>query len=182
MGGTALLGGVAVASAAPADASTPQIVMIDPAANLTSVVRAEQRLGNDVDQTFRAVGKGFVAKLDAADIARLNRNPDVLLIEPDRPVRAIASLGMPVPDFTGVVAPANDPFANATALSGATGTTAFNSSGATRETGEPTHGATSGAASVWFTWTAPASGSLQVTTAGSSYDTLLAAYTGSALG
>ena len=183
VGGTALLGGgVAVASAAPADASTSQIVMIDPAANLSSLVRAEQRKGNEIDQTFRAVGKGFVAELDAADIARLNRNPDVLLIEPDRPVRAIASPGMPVPDFTGVVAPANDPFASATAISGATGTTAFNSGGATRETGEPTHGASSGAASVWFRWTAPASGSLRVTTAGSSYDTLLAAYTGSALG
>jgi len=177
-----LIGGAAVASAAPADASAPQIVMIDPAANLSNLVRAEQRQGNEVDQTFRAVGKGFVAQLDKADIARLNRNPDVLLIEPDRPVRAIASPGMPVPDFTGVTAPANDLFASPTALSGSTGTTAFSTAGATRETGEPTHGASTGAASVWFTWTAPASGSLQVTTAGSAYDTLLAAYTGSALG
>ena len=182
VGGTALLGVVTTASAASADTSTPQIVMIDPAANLSSLVRAEQRKGNEIDQTFRSVGKGFVAQLDKADIARLNRNPDVLLIEPDRPVRAIASPGMPVPDFTGVTAPANDAFASATTLSGATGTTTFNSGGATRESGEPAHGATSGAASVWFTWTAPASGSLRVTTAGSGYDTLLAAYTGSALG
>ena len=182
VGGTALLGVVTMASAAPADTSTPQIVMIDPAANLSSLVRSEQRKGNEVEQTFRSVGKGFVARLDQADIARLDRNPDVLLIEPDRPVRAIASPGMPVPDFTGVTAPANDAFASATTLSGATGTTTFNSGGATRESGEPAHGATSGAASVWFTWTAPASGSLRVTTAGSGYDTLLAAYTGSALG
>jgi subtilisin family serine protease len=182
VGGTALLGVVTTASAASADTSTPQIVMIDPAANLSSLVRSEQRKGNEVEQTFRSVGKGFVARLDQADIARLDRNPDVLLIEPDRPVRAIASPGMPVPDFTGVTAPANDAFASATTLSGATGTTTFNSGGASRESGEPAHGATSGAASVWFTWTAPASGSLRVTTAGSGYDTLLAAYTGSALG
>ena len=182
VGGTALLGAVGMASAAQPDQGTSQIVMIDPAANLSNVVRAEQRKGNEVDQTFRAIGKGFVATLDAGDIARLDRNPDVLLIEPDRPVRATASPGMPVPDFSGVTAPANDMFANATAITGATGQVAFSTAGATREAGEPNHGGTSGTASVWFTWTAPANGSLQVTTAGSSYDTLLAGYAGSALG
>ena len=35
--------------------------------------------------------------------------------------------------------------------------------------------------SVWFTWTAPASGEYRVDTSGSRFDTLLAVYTGSAL-
>ena len=91
----AILGGIAVAgvlgttTAAAGDAATPQIVMIDPSASLTAKVRTEERRGNDVGDTFRAIGKGFVADLDKADIARLNRDPDVLLVEPDR-ARAIA--------------------------------------------------------------------------------------------
>lgn len=183
IGGLAAVGALVTASAAQAaDAATPQIVMIDPAANLSSVVRAEERRGNDVDATFRAIGKGFVADLDKADIARLEMNPDVLLIEPDRPVRATYSPGSPVPDVSDAVAPANDPFSAPVTVSGSAGSLGFVNTGASRETGEPHHGAPSGSASVWFTWTAPETGSLTVTTAGSRYDTLLAAYTGSAVG
>ena len=48
--------------------------------------------------------------------------------------------------------------------------------GATREIGEPNHGAPGGQ-SVWWTWTAPGNGSVIIQTTDSTFDTLLAAYT-----
>jgi len=76
--------------------------------------------------------------------------------------------------------PANDPFAGAIAITSGqtiTGSTAT----ATRETGEPVPG-TGASASIWYRFTAPSSGtSATVTLNGSSYDTLLAAYTGTAV-
>lgn len=50
--------------------------------------------------------------------------------------------------------------------------------GATKETGEPNHAGNAGGKSLWWTWTAPASGPTAVTTAGSTYRNALAAYTG----
>jgi len=49
---------------------------------------------------------------------------------------------------------------------------------ATREPGEPNHAGQPGGRSVWYSWTAPASGVVTFTTAGSTFDTLLAVYTG----
>jgi subtilisin family serine protease len=73
---------------------------------------------------------------------------------------------------------ANDAFASATVVSNSFTVTGSNV-GATREALEPNHGGVSGAKSAWWSWTAPASGRLVVATAGSSYDTVLAVYTGS---
>ena len=39
----------------------------------------------------------------------------------------------------------------------------------------------SGGKSVWWTWTAPSSGSVQIDTIGSSFDTILGVYTGSSV-
>jgi hypothetical protein len=72
----------------------------------------------------------------------------------------------------------NDAFASATVVTNSFTTTGTNV-GATREALEPNHGGVSGGKSVWWSWTAPASGRLVVATAGSSYDTVLAVYTGS---
>lgn len=76
----------------------------------------------------------------------------------------------------------NDHFAERLVLPGeasvsTTGTTV----GATKEAGEPNHAGASGGASVWWSWTAPASASVTIQTFGSSFDTLLAVYTGSAV-
>ncbi|MDD4889458.1 MAG: PPC domain-containing protein, partial [Phycisphaerae bacterium] len=80
-----------------------------------------------------------------------------------------------------VLAPANDMFANATALpSGATAWAGSNV-GATRQSGEPLIAGTPGGASVWFTWVAPTSGVVHMDTHGSSFDTTLAVYTGSSI-
>src|SRR6185369_3292674 len=66
-------------------------------------------------------------------------------------------------------------------LSGSTGATTGNSSGATKEPGEPDHAGNAGGSSVWFRWAAPASGRYVFNTAGSAFDTLLAVYTGSSV-
>jgi hypothetical protein len=56
-----------------------------------------------------------------------------------------------------------------------------NNLAATGEAGEPRHAAKVGGKSLWLTWRAPASGVATFRTVGSSFDTLLAVYTGSAL-
>jgi hypothetical protein len=75
-------------------------------------------------------------------------------------------------------APVNDTFSGplvtvpSTVLSGT-------NVGATAETGEPDPAANSGTASVWWSWTCPATGTATITTAGSDFDTTLGVYTGS---
>lgn len=64
---------------------------------------------------------------------------------------------------------------------GTSGSVTGSSTRATKESGEPAHAGNTGGASVWYRWTAPRSGTLVVTTAGSGFDTLLAGYTGSAV-
>lgn len=55
--------------------------------------------------------------------------------------------------------------------------------GANGERGEPNHAGNSGALnSVWCTWTAPAAGTVTIDTTGSSFDTTLGVYTGTAVG
>ncbi|MGQ3154645.1 S8 family serine peptidase [Neoaquamicrobium sediminum] len=88
----------------------------------------------------------------------------------------------PDPDPTG---PANNHFANRIAVAvpviGSTRTTGSNV-GATAETGEPFHARSSSArTSVWWSYTPYSSGPITITTAGSSFDTVLAIYTGSSV-
>jgi subtilisin family serine protease len=52
---------------------------------------------------------------------------------------------------------------------------------ASKENGEPTHAGRPDGRSVWWTWTAPFSGPVRISTAGSGFDTLLAVYTGATL-
>ncbi len=84
--------------------------------------------------------------------------------------------------IAGVAGPPNDHFANAIALSGNTATINGNNANATLEFLEPPHnGRNAAGASVWWRWTAPASGPVVIDTVGSTIDTLLAVYTGTAL-
>ena len=80
-----------------------------------------------------------------------------------------------------VPGPANDAFSSATAVTGASFSVAGRNTGATVEVGEPKHAGQTGGRSAWWTWTAPGNGTLTVTTQGSTFDTLLGVYTGSAL-
>ena len=79
--------------------------------------------------------------------------------------------------------PPNDFFANATVLTGLVGTTNGNNALATLE-GCETNAVNADNApndlitnSVWFAWTAPASGTLEVDTAGSTFETILSVWT-----
>ena len=75
-------------------------------------------------------------------------------------------------------APVNDNFASATVLTGDTNfVTAFNVD-ATAEPGEPDHADTPGGKSVWWSWQAPFTGSVSISTVGTKFDTVLAVYTG----
>ena len=78
--------------------------------------------------------------------------------------------------------PANDNFANRITLSGTHLSNVPGSNlGASAEPGEPFHADTLGMKSVWWTWTAPSSGGLTLTTQGSVIDTVLAIYTGNSV-
>jgi hypothetical protein len=76
----------------------------------------------------------------------------------------------------------NDDFANAHGIEGVSAVATGSNFGATREIGEPNHGGASGGASVWWRWTAPATGRVDITTRDSNFDTLLGVYSGNAVG
>src|SRR6185436_1942954 len=85
--------------------------------------------------------------------------------------------------FAAAPPPANDDFANRTVLvsSGSISIAGRNAS-ATTQALEPTIAGDVVSRSVWWEWTAPFTGPVTVTTAGSSFDTLLGVFTGTALG
>ncbi len=84
---------------------------------------------------------------------------------------AQAVLTVPIP-------PPNDLFTNRLAILGGTNTVFGTNTLAGRENGEPNHFGYSPLKSLWWTWTAPKSGQVQIDTIGSNFDTLLAIYTG----
>lgn len=82
---------------------------------------------------------------------------------------------------------ANDAFAQRTTLSGVTGSVSGDNTESSAETGEPAPPAlraSAGNASVWYSWTAPASGpaTLGTDSPTSGRDTTLAVYTGTSVG
>jgi hypothetical protein len=100
----------------------------------------------------------------------------------DNDVKAIDSFGYVV-GGTVVIPPAplNDNFINATTILGGVGGANGTNESGTKEPGEPNHAQNEGGASVWYNWTAPSTGTATFDTTGSSYDTTLAAYTGSSV-
>jgi uncharacterized repeat protein (TIGR02543 family) len=77
--------------------------------------------------------------------------------------------------------PANDNFANRGLITGGQANVSGSNVGATREPAEPFHAGALSFNSVWWSWTAPSSGGLTLTTEGSSIDTLLGVYIGSSI-
>jgi hypothetical protein len=61
-------------------------------------------------------------------------------------------------------------------ISGASGSGTGSNVGASLEPSEPRHGSRPGGRSVWISWTAPSDGLATFSTAGSSFDTVLAIY------
>lgn len=77
--------------------------------------------------------------------------------------------------------PGSDSFAGAQALTGTHAAIATNNLDATIEPGETGPFGSSYGHSLWWTWTAPESGRVVASTVGSSFDTILAIYTGTSL-
>lgn len=75
----------------------------------------------------------------------------------------------------------NDLFANRLPIFGTVNSVSGNNTTATKETFEPNHAGNAGGKSVWWTWTAPATGAVTLDTIGSSFDTLLAVYRGNSV-
>ena len=101
-------------------------------------------------------------------------------------VSAANELGIsPLSDFdSGYHAPSrspNDAFAARFVLEGTTVSASGSTIDATAEAGEPVHAGAGGGKSIWWTWTAPTSGTLVIDTFGSDYDTVLAVYNGTAV-
>jgi secreted trypsin-like serine protease len=78
--------------------------------------------------------------------------------------------------------PSNDAFASPIVLTGTfDSVTNQNNANATKEAGEPDHAGNAGGRSLWYRWTAPASGATSVDTCDGNFDTLVAVYTGNSL-
>lgn len=75
--------------------------------------------------------------------------------------------------------PVNDNFRNRIVISGITNTVQGSNVGASTEPGEPQHAGEGSTFSVWWSWTAPISGTFTISTAGSTFDTLVGVYLGS---
>ena len=81
----------------------------------------------------------------------------------------------------GATAPLNDNFANSIVITGSSNSLTASNIGATAENGEPSHAGNPATNSVWWSWTAPFTGSVLVSTFASSFDTELGIYMGSSL-
>jgi hypothetical protein len=72
----------------------------------------------------------------------------------------------------------SDFFATCASVAGSAGSHADDNSYATKEPGEPNHAGNPGGKSLWYCWTAPTNTPVTFDTLGSTFDTLLAVYTG----
>lgn len=114
------------------------------------------------NDTIKCWGSGSSGKLGLGDVA--NRGDD-----PDEMSDFLPSVDLP---------PGNDDFADATPVAGASGEAVSSTANATLEPGETTPGSRS----VWFRWTAPASGQATFETPElENYGHVLSAFTGTAV-
>jgi hypothetical protein len=120
-----------------------------------------------VDSTFDA---GINGSVPADGLSFTPSGPQTLGIEVTSEEFSGTLLRLPI------VGPANDAFADAATV-GTEAVATQSTVSATTEPGEPA----CGSATVWFNWTAPVSGTVIIDTQGSGFDTMLAAYTGSAV-
>jgi subtilisin family serine protease len=128
---------------------------------------------------YLAAGKTAADLVAATTTGRVGvqgaNSPNKLLYVGTAPCDAASCPPAPLP-------PANDAFAAAQVVSGATGSTGGSTAQATKEAGEPNHAGNVGGRSIWYRFTTTSSGTATVTTAGSGFDTLLGVYTGSTVG
>ena len=121
------------------------------------------------------------AENDDADSNTLTSSVRLNVIEGEKLFIAVDGFAGAEGDIALTLRIDHDNFANAARLSGAHVQLSDNSSSATTETGEPDHAGAPGGASLWWSWTAPVDGTVQIDTLGSGFDTTLAVYTGSSV-
>jgi M6 family metalloprotease-like protein len=88
------------------------------------------------------------------------------------PASMAADFAAPIP---------NDAFSAASLMGGAEGSLQGGTSGATKQAGEPAVAGDPGGASIWYRFTAPADGDLELSTQGSRFDTVLGVYRGTSV-
>ncbi|HXC99655.1 MAG TPA: LamG-like jellyroll fold domain-containing protein [Verrucomicrobiae bacterium] len=108
----------------------------------------------------------------------LEANPQGIIQEADYTNNVIH---VPIAIGNPSAPPLNDNFANAQALLGGFATVPGNTANATKEAGEPNHAGNVGGHSIWYTWTSPSTKAVTIDTINSSFNTLLAVYTGTSL-
>ncbi len=84
-------------------------------------------------------------------------------------------------DLLASARPTNDAFENRITIAGTSGTQTGINVLATKQSGEPAHAQNSGGDSIWWKWIAPSNGQVSLDTHGSSFDTLVAVYSGGAV-
>jgi len=172
--------GTAVSSSAFVVAQTPTVAGIIPNSGPpgTVVTINGTALGSPSAVTFNGVAaEAFSGASTTQVIATVPAGASTGPVRVTTPGGAASG-----PVFTVQTGPANNDFANAQQVAGGSGSITGTTMGATREQDEPLHAGNGGGRSIWYRWTAPASGAYRFDTIGSGFDTLLAVYTGSNLG
>lgn len=166
----------------PGAGAAPSISGFNPSSGLvgTSVVISGANFAGATAVRFNGVGAGTFTVNGATQITA-----SVPAGAPTGPITVTtgggtATSGSPFTVLAG--GPPNDNFASAQSVSGVAGSASGGNVGATKEAGEPNHAGNVGGKSIWYSWTAPDSGSVTIDTIGSSFDTLLAVYTGNGVG
>jgi 5-hydroxyisourate hydrolase-like protein (transthyretin family) len=95
-------------------------------------------------------------------------------------IRVVAALITALPGMLYAAAPGNDAFDSPVFLTGFPVTVVGSNVGASLEAAEPVP-SSAAEGSVWFSWTSPLSGMVQMDTVGSDFDTWLAVWTGDSL-
>ena len=94
----------------------------------------------------------------------------------------LVGLALAMPAGAWAAPPPNDNFGQAAELTGLPTSTTGTNVDATRQGPEPDHLGFDFGASVWYEWTAPSAGHVAIDLEGSDYDSIVAVYTGSAIG
>ncbi len=145
----------------------------------SNFVQGATVLWNGADRTTYYVDdQELLAQINAADVASAG-TVAVSVFNPAPGGGTSTSLGFAVQ--TRPVVP-NDNFSDRIVLGGYSASATGSNAGATLENGEPNPvSGMTGGRSVWWSWTAPGSGTVTTDTKGSSFDTLLGVYTGNSL-
>jgi C1A family cysteine protease len=177
--------GTLTLSVNPAPALVPQITSASSASGVSSSAFSYRILATNSPIGFGATGLPVTLELNSVtgDISGVLPAPGSYSIT----LSAANGNGTGYQDLlltvtgSSIYGPPNDAFANRIALTGVTASARGTNENASAESGEPAHAGFAAARSVWWTWTAPASGPVTIQTVGSDFDTLLAAYTGNAV-